>query len=162
MNDVRQTKTFLFVRKKFSHKPTLNKCWIMNFKENNAVLSCPMLINQFNDQVNINNICFWKTFQYIQQAIRRNPSDIDFILQAPDQQDESVWKYEHLRQFCLELNDLTVLLQVRLLFSSLRQTLIDLNFFSFLVYFPRLEWMLSGNLLANDSNWTMDFSLCCT
>ncbi|CAF1161048.1 unnamed protein product [Adineta ricciae] len=49
--------------------------------------------------------------QYIQQSIRRNPSDIDFILQAPDQQDEGVWKYEHLRQFCLELNDLTVLLQ---------------------------------------------------
>ncbi len=37
---------------------------------------------------------------------------MDFILQAPDQQDEGVWKYEHLRQFCLELNDLTVLLQV--------------------------------------------------
>ncbi|CAF3666449.1 unnamed protein product [Rotaria sp. Silwood1] len=49
--------------------------------------------------------------QYIQQSIRRNPSDIDFILQSPDQQDEGVWKYEHLRQFCLELNDLTVLLQ---------------------------------------------------
>ncbi len=39
---------------------------------------------------------------------------MDFILQAPDQQDEGVWKYEHLRQFCLELNDLTVLLQVSL------------------------------------------------
>ena len=54
-------------------------------------------------------------FQYIQQCIRRNPADIDFILQAPDQQDEGVWKYEHLRQFCLELNDLTVLLQVKIL-----------------------------------------------
>ncbi len=50
--------------------------------------------------------------KYIQQSIRRNPSDIDFILQLPDQQDEGVWKYEHLRQFCLELNDLTVYLQV--------------------------------------------------
>ncbi|CAF3619587.1 unnamed protein product, partial [Rotaria sp. Silwood2] len=49
--------------------------------------------------------------QYIQQSIRRNSSDVDFILQAPDQQDEGVWKYEHLRQFCLELNDLTVRLQ---------------------------------------------------
>lgn len=41
---------------------------------------------------------------------------MDFILQAPDQQDEGVWKYEHLRQFCLELNDLTVLLQVEIYF----------------------------------------------
>jgi len=35
--------------------------------------------------------------QYIQQQIRRDPSNIDLILTPPDAQDEGVWKYEHLR-----------------------------------------------------------------
>ena len=35
--------------------------------------------------------------QYIQQQIRREPSNIDLILTPPDAQDEGVWKYEHLR-----------------------------------------------------------------
>jgi hypothetical protein len=30
---------------------------------------------------------------------------------APELQDEGVWKYEHLRQFCMELNGLAVALQ---------------------------------------------------
>ena len=30
---------------------------------------------------------------------------------APETQDEGVWKYEHLRQFCMELNGLAVALQ---------------------------------------------------
>ncbi len=58
---------------------------------------------------------------------------MDFILQAPDQQDEGVWKYEHLRQFCLELNDLTVLLQV---FISTKN--IFFQMFSFSIYLERL------------------------
>ncbi|CAG2167000.1 unnamed protein product, partial [Oppiella nova] len=33
------------------------------------------------------------------------------ILQAPDGQEEGGWKYEHLRQFCLQLNRLAVKLQ---------------------------------------------------
>ena len=37
--------------------------------------------------------------------------DVDHILSAPDTQDEGVWKYEHLRQFCMELNGLAVKLQ---------------------------------------------------
>ncbi|KAL3312068.1 MOB member 4, phocein [Cichlidogyrus casuarinus] len=49
--------------------------------------------------------------QYIQQMVRTQPDDIDGILHCPDGQDEGVWKYEHLRQFCIELNGLTVLLQ---------------------------------------------------
>lgn len=49
--------------------------------------------------------------QYIQQTIRRNPSDVEAILTAPETQDEGVWKYEHLRQFCMELNGLAVKLQ---------------------------------------------------
>lgn len=36
---------------------------------------------------------------------------MDKILHLPDQQDEGVWKYEHVRQFCLDLNRITVLLQ---------------------------------------------------
>ena len=67
--------------------------------------------------------------QYIQQIIRKDPqgesfpgrklahfyprniADVDHILTAPETQDEGVWKYEHLRQFCMELNGLAVKLQ---------------------------------------------------
>lgn len=35
--------------------------------------------------------------QYIQQTIRKDPNNIDFILSSPENQDEGVWKYEHLR-----------------------------------------------------------------
>ncbi|KRT78877.1 hypothetical protein AMK59_7646 [Oryctes borbonicus] len=49
--------------------------------------------------------------QYIQQLIKRDPANIELILKMPDAQDEGVWKYEHLRQFCMELNGLAVRLQ---------------------------------------------------
>ncbi|ELU07725.1 hypothetical protein CAPTEDRAFT_155820 [Capitella teleta] len=49
--------------------------------------------------------------QLIQQAIRHDFGNIDEILTPPDGQDEGVWKYEHLRQFCMELNGLAVKLQ---------------------------------------------------
>jgi hypothetical protein len=49
--------------------------------------------------------------QFIQQLIRRNPNDLDLILQPPDQQDESIWKYEQVREFCAELNLITCRLQ---------------------------------------------------
>lgn len=49
--------------------------------------------------------------QYIQQTIRLDHNNIDTILNAPETQDEGVWKYEHLRQFCMELNGLAVRLQ---------------------------------------------------
>ncbi|CAN8021179.1 unnamed protein product, partial [Ixodes persulcatus] len=49
--------------------------------------------------------------QFIQQAIRKDPTNVDEILTPPDSQDEGVWKYEHLRQFCMELNGLAVKLQ---------------------------------------------------
>eukprot|EP00117_Sycon_ciliatum_P034691 scpid84765/ scgid26429/ MOB-like protein phocein; Mob1 homolog 3; Mps one binder kinase activator-like 3; Preimplantation protein 3 len=49
--------------------------------------------------------------QFIQQSIRRDTLDVDAMIMIPASQEEGVWKYEHLRQFCLELNDLTVLLQ---------------------------------------------------
>lgn len=35
--------------------------------------------------------------QYIQQMIKKDPSNVDQILTMPDGQDEGVWKYEHLR-----------------------------------------------------------------
>ncbi|XP_035688137.1 MOB-like protein phocein isoform X1 [Branchiostoma floridae] len=50
--------------------------------------------------------------QFIQQNIRQDHNNIDKILEPPEGQDEGVWKYEHLRQFCLELNGLAVKLQV--------------------------------------------------
>lgn len=49
--------------------------------------------------------------QYIQQLIRKDAKNIEAILTPPDIQDEGVWKYEHLRQFCMELNGLAVKLQ---------------------------------------------------
>lgn len=49
--------------------------------------------------------------QYIQQMVRRDPAEIDALLAPPEGQDEGVWKYEHLRQFCLELHGLAVRLQ---------------------------------------------------
>ncbi|KAH9282621.1 MOB-like protein phocein [Echinococcus granulosus] len=49
--------------------------------------------------------------QIIQQMIRKDFKNVDAILTEPQGQDLGVWKYEHLRQFCMELNGLAVLLQ---------------------------------------------------
>ena len=49
--------------------------------------------------------------QYIQQLIRKDPSDVEAILDPPPGQDDASWKYEHLRQFCNELNTMAVRLQ---------------------------------------------------
>lgn len=49
--------------------------------------------------------------QLIQQTIRQDAANIDHILNPPEGQDDGVWKYEHLRQFCMELNGLAVKLQ---------------------------------------------------
>ncbi|ENN81595.1 hypothetical protein YQE_02004, partial [Dendroctonus ponderosae] len=35
--------------------------------------------------------------QYIQQLIRKDPSNIDSILKIPENYEQGVWKYEHLR-----------------------------------------------------------------
>lgn len=44
--------------------------------------------------------------------------NIEIILACPKGIEEGVWKYEHLRQFCMELNGLAVLLQVKLLWKN--------------------------------------------
>lgn len=49
--------------------------------------------------------------QFIQQSIRKDASRVEEILSAPEGQEEGAWKYEHLRQFCMELNRLAVKLQ---------------------------------------------------
>lgn len=49
--------------------------------------------------------------EYIQELIRNDPKDIKKIIEPPKEVDISVWKYEHLRQFILELNLLVVQLQ---------------------------------------------------
>lgn len=41
--------------------------------------------------------------QFIQQTIRRDPSNLEAILKMPEAQDEGVWKYEHLRLVHLSL-----------------------------------------------------------
>ena len=44
--------------------------------------------------------------------IRKDHTDVDSILEPPQGHDDlAVWKYEHLRQFCLELNSMAVRLQ---------------------------------------------------
>lgn len=53
----------------------------------------------------------WLSFKFIQQLIRDDPSNVELILRPPEQQDEGVWKYEHVRQFCMDLNLITVRLQ---------------------------------------------------
>lgn len=49
--------------------------------------------------------------QFIQQKIHKDPANVDEILTPPKGQELGIWKYEHMRQFCLELNRLTVKLQ---------------------------------------------------
>ncbi|KAK0428809.1 hypothetical protein QR680_011018 [Steinernema hermaphroditum] len=49
--------------------------------------------------------------QWIQQTIRKDCADIETILNCPNGVEEGVWKYEHLRQFSMQLNGLAVLLQ---------------------------------------------------
>ena len=63
-------------------------------------------------QKNIPEFLSFLSSQYIQQQIRADYTNIDAILESPEGQDEGVWKYEHLRQFCMELNGLAVKLQV--------------------------------------------------
>ena len=54
----------------------------------------------------------WKGFKkQVCYCFRRDVSDVNMILTAPETQDEGVWKYEHLRQFSMELNGLAVALQ---------------------------------------------------
>merc|ERR1712242_116678 len=57
----------------------------------------------------------------IQQRIRHSRLSIDHILDRPAGADEDVWKYEHLRQFCLELNGLATRLQTECSPSSCSQ-----------------------------------------
>ncbi|CAO1347957.1 unnamed protein product [Diamesa serratosioi] len=60
--------------------------------------------------------------QYIQQLIRKDPSSVELILTMPEaSSDEGVWKYEHLRQFCMELNGLAVRLQTQCFPSTCTQ-----------------------------------------
>ena len=50
--------------------------------------------------------------QYIQKMIRNDASQVQEIVKKPEGcQDASVWQYEQLRQVCLELNNLLVLMQ---------------------------------------------------
>ncbi|KAJ3095981.1 Glyceraldehyde-3-phosphate dehydrogenase 2 [Phlyctochytrium planicorne] len=47
---------------------------------------------------------------YIQCLLRKDNSEVLNIVSLPSDQDVYVWQYEHLRQFCLEMNELAVLL----------------------------------------------------
>lgn len=49
--------------------------------------------------------------QHIQQCIENDAADVEMILKVPAGVEEGVWKYEHVRQFCMQLNGLALLLQ---------------------------------------------------
>lgn len=49
--------------------------------------------------------------EYIQELIRHDSSNIEKIIERPRDVDDSVWQYEHMRQFIIELNLLVVYLQ---------------------------------------------------
>lgn len=49
--------------------------------------------------------------EYLQQLIRLDSSDIQRLIELPDNVDNEVWQYEHLRQVCLELSLLVVALE---------------------------------------------------
>lgn len=49
--------------------------------------------------------------EYIQGLIRDDPQNIQKIIETPEEVDETIWKFEHLRQFILETNLLIVQLQ---------------------------------------------------
>lgn len=83
----------------------------------------PAVVRRNRPGTNVEKWCHWpdESFeemestlavqQFIQQAIRKDVTNIEAILTPPESQDEGVWKYEHLRQFCMELNGLAVKLQ---------------------------------------------------
>ncbi|KAF1800751.1 Mob1/phocein [Mucor lusitanicus] len=49
--------------------------------------------------------------EYLQQLIRLDCSDVQRIIELPENVDDEVWQYEHLRQVCLELSLLVVALE---------------------------------------------------
>ncbi|KAI8885319.1 Mob1/phocein [Backusella circina FSU 941] len=49
--------------------------------------------------------------EYLQQLIRTDPSNVAEIVELPENVDNEVWQYEHLRQVCLELSLLVVALE---------------------------------------------------
>ncbi|KAG0266225.1 MOB member 4, phocein [Actinomortierella ambigua] len=49
--------------------------------------------------------------EYLQALIRKDPHDVDRLIELPPGQDDYAWLYEHLCQVCLELNYLIVKLE---------------------------------------------------
>uniref|UniRef100_A0A7E4W065 MOB-like protein phocein n=1 Tax=Panagrellus redivivus TaxID=6233 RepID=A0A7E4W065_PANRE len=49
--------------------------------------------------------------EWIQQCINEDYKNVEGILRCPKNIEEGVWKYEHLRHFCMVLNQLAVALQ---------------------------------------------------
>ena len=87
-------------------------CEVSHWK---CINNCVLFIQEWNRW---NKLAFdemegtFNVQQWIQQCIKYDAKDVDAILECPAGVDEGVWKYEHLRQFCAQLNGLTVLLQV--------------------------------------------------
>ncbi|KAI9008110.1 Mob1/phocein [Gaertneriomyces semiglobifer] len=49
--------------------------------------------------------------EYLQEQIRNDPSNLTALVDLPPGQDKNLWRYEHLRQICQELNTFLVALE---------------------------------------------------
>ncbi|KAI9277580.1 Mob1/phocein [Sporodiniella umbellata] len=49
--------------------------------------------------------------EYLQQLIRADCSNVEHLVELPENVEKDIWQYEHLRQVCLELSLLVVALE---------------------------------------------------
>ncbi|CAO3703434.1 unnamed protein product [Rhizopus stolonifer] len=49
--------------------------------------------------------------EYLQQLIRKDCSNVQLLVELPENVEKDIWQYEHLRQVCLELSLLVVALE---------------------------------------------------
>jgi hypothetical protein len=45
-----------------------------------------------------------RTYQFFLHDLGNDSANIERIIEKPSQIDQNIWKYEHIRQFVLELN----------------------------------------------------------
>ena len=67
--------------------------------------------NSTSNIIKTNCVGPFEILMTIQHNIRKNPYALDLICTLPDHHESSLWQYEHLRQFVLELNSLLACLE---------------------------------------------------
>ncbi|VDM50311.1 unnamed protein product [Toxocara canis] len=83
----------------------------LNEKEMSAAVEKSVIYRRNEPGTKREEWCKWPEMSFDEQCINADPSDVDKILKTPPGQEEGVWKYEHVRQFCMQLNGLAILLQ---------------------------------------------------